>query len=87
MPITKNVGSLFVKGMYKDAIWAQTGFQTNRTFCAMFGVNVENLSISYGYKSSNSKFKTITNASHEVTFAFKITETPAILKRLFLPRM
>ena len=87
MPITKNVGSLFVKGMYKDAIWVQGGYQTNRTFCAMFGVNVENLSISYGYKSSNSQFKTITTASHEVMFAFKITETPTILKRLFLPRM
>jgi len=87
MPITKNVGSLFVKGMYKDMIWVQTGYQTNRTFCAMFGVNIENLSIGYGYKSSNSQFKTITSATHEITFAFKITETPAILKRLFLPKM
>ena len=87
MPITKNVGSLFVKGMYKDMIWVQTGYQTNRTFCAMLGVNIENLSIGYGYKSSNSQFKTITSALHEITFAFKITEAPAILKRLALPKM
>ncbi len=87
MPITKNLGSLFVKGTYKDIIWIQGGYQTNRTFCAMFGVNVENLSISYGYKSSNSQFKTISSASHEITFSFKITEVPAVLKRVFLPKM
>ncbi len=87
MPVTKNVGSLFLKGMYKDIIWLQAGYQTNRSFCAMMGVNIENLSIGYGYKSSNSDFKTVTTALHEITLSFKITETPPILKRLFLPKM
>jgi type IX secretion system PorP/SprF family membrane protein len=87
IPVTKDVTSLFVKGMYKDMIWIQGGYQTNKTFCAMFGVNIESLSIGYGYKSSNKQFNTITSALHEITFGFKITEAPALLKRLILPKM
>ncbi|MES2760956.1 MAG: PorP/SprF family type IX secretion system membrane protein [Bacteroidota bacterium] len=87
IPVTKDVTSFFVKGMYKDMIWIQGGYQTNKTFCAMFGVNIENLSIGYGYKSSNSQFKTVTTGFHEITFGYKITEVPDILKRLILPKM
>lgn len=87
IPVTKDVTSLFVKGMYKEVIWIQAGYQTNKTFCAMFGVNVENLSISYGYKSANKQFSTVTPGLHEITFAYKITEVPDILKRLILPKI
>ncbi len=87
IPVTKDVTSLFVKGMYKDVVWIQAGYQTNKSFCAMFGVNIENLSISYGYKSSNKQFNTVTSGLHEITFGYKITEVPAILKRLTLPKV
>jgi type IX secretion system PorP/SprF family membrane protein len=87
IPTTKDISSFFVKGMYKDMIWVQGGYQTNKTFCAMFGVNIESLSIGYGYKSSNSQFNTVTSGQHEITFGFKITEVPNILKRLTLPKM
>ncbi len=87
IPVTKDVTSFFLKGMYKDMIWIQGGFQTNKTFCAMFGVNIENLSIGYGYKSSNSQFSTVTSGLHEITFGFKTTEVTAILKRFTLPKM
>lgn len=87
IPVTKDVTSLFVKGMYKDVVWIQAGYQTNKSFCAMFGVNIENLSIGYGYKSSNRQFNTVTSGLHEITFGYKITEVPAILKRLILPKV
>jgi type IX secretion system PorP/SprF family membrane protein len=87
IPVTKDVTSFFLKAQYKEVLWIQGGYQTNKSFCAMFGVNIENLSISYGYRSSNQYFKTIASASHEITFGFKITETPNILKRLILPKM
>jgi type IX secretion system PorP/SprF family membrane protein len=87
IPVTKNVTSLFVKGSYRDMFWIQGGYQTNKTFCAMFGVNIENLGIGYGYKSSNGQFKTVTSGLHEITFVFRITEAPELLKRLILPKM
>lgn len=87
IPVTKDIASLFLKTMYNKVIWLQVGYQTNKTYCAMFGVNIENLSIGYGYKSSNKQFNTVTSGIHEITFSFKITETPQILKRFFLPKM
>lgn len=87
IPVTKDVTSLFLKAMYNKIIWLQVGYQTNKTYCAMFGVNIENLSIGYGYKSSNKQFNTVTSGIHEITFGFRITETPKILKRFFLPKI
>ncbi len=87
IPVTKDVTSILVKGMYKDVIWIQAGYQTNKSFCAMFGVTIENLSISYGYKTSNKQFNTVTSGLHEITFGYKITEVPNILKRLILPKI
>jgi hypothetical protein len=87
IPVTKDVTSFFLKGTYKDMIWIQGGFQTNKTFCAMFGVNIENLSIGYGYKSSNGQFSTVTSGLHEITFGFKTTEVTAIIKRFTSPKM
>ena len=87
IPVTKDVSSLFLKAMYKDMIWIQAGYQTNRSFCAMFGINIENLSIGYGYKTSNRQFNTVTSGLHEITFGFRIKEVPNILQKLILPRM
>jgi type IX secretion system PorP/SprF family membrane protein len=86
IPLTKNVSSLFLKGMYKDMVWVQAGYQTNKSFCAMFGVNIEHLSIGYGYQSSNRQFNTVTSGMHQLTFGFKITEVPELIHRI-LPRM
>ncbi len=76
IPITKSVTSLHVKGLYKEIVWLQAGYQTNNTFSAMFGANIENFSLGYGFKFSNKQFNTITAGSHEVTFAFKIATRP-----------
>jgi len=85
IPVTKDVSSLFLKGMYKDMVWAQVGFQTNRSFSAGFGVNVEHLSIGYGYQSSNRQFSTVTSGLHQITFGFKMTEVPELIHRI-LPK-
>ncbi|MBC7694834.1 MAG: PorP/SprF family type IX secretion system membrane protein [Burkholderiales bacterium] len=86
IPVTKDLTSLFVKGTYNDKVWLQLGYQTNRTFCAMFGVTIENLSIGYGFKSSNSQFQTVTSGLHEITFGLRINEVPEAL-RFILPKM
>ena len=74
IPITKSITSLNVKGTYKDIVWVQAGYQTNKTISAMFGVKVENLSLGYGFRFSNKDFKTISSGSHEITLAFKIPQ-------------
>jgi Asp-tRNA(Asn)/Glu-tRNA(Gln) amidotransferase C subunit len=38
----------------------------------MLGVNVENLSLGYGFRFSNKDFNALSSGSHEVTFAIKI---------------
>lgn len=74
IPVTKDLTTLFLKSMYKDKIWVQLGYQTNKSFCAMFGVTVENLNIGYGYKTSNQQFKAVTSGLHEITVALKIKD-------------
>jgi type IX secretion system PorP/SprF family membrane protein len=87
IPVTKDVSSLLVKAMYKDAIWIQTGYQTNKSFCAMFGVKIENLSIGYGYKTSPRQFGTVTSGMHEITLGCVIGEVPAIIRRYLAPKL
>lgn len=74
IPVTKSVTSLNVKGMYKDVVWLQAGYQTNKSISAMFGVKIENLSLGYGFRFNNKDFRTISSGSHEVTLAFKIPQ-------------
>ena len=70
IPVTKNLGTIFIKGIYKDKFWLQAGYQTNQAFNATFGLNIENLCIGYGYNFNNSAFNTIANGTHEITIAF-----------------
>ncbi len=74
IPVTKSITSLQVKTMFKDMVWLQAGYQTNKTISAMFGVTIENLSLGYGFRFSNKQFNTVSAGSHEVTFAFKIPQ-------------
>jgi type IX secretion system PorP/SprF family membrane protein len=83
LSVTEDVTSFFVKTDYKDLIWIQAGYQTNKSFCAMFGIHVENLSIGYGYKSSNSAYSAVTSGLHEITFGIKIRETGGWLPHTF----
>jgi len=72
IPVTKSVVSLNVKSIFKDMLWVQAGYQSNNSFNAMLGFNIENVSLGYGFKFNNKQFSTIANGSHEVTLAFKI---------------
>jgi len=74
IPVTKSVTSLHVKTMYKEMVWVQAGYQTNKTINAMLGVNIENLCLSYGFRFSNKEFNTITAGSHEVTFGIRMPQ-------------
>jgi type IX secretion system PorP/SprF family membrane protein len=74
IPVTKSATSLHVKTMYKDLIWIQAGYQTNKSINAMLGLNIENLSLGYGFRFSNTDFKTVTTGSHEITFGIKIPQ-------------
>jgi hypothetical protein len=60
--------------MYKDVLWVQAGYQTNKSISAMLGVKIENLSIGYGFRFNNKDFKTVSSGSHEVTLGFRIPQ-------------
>jgi type IX secretion system PorP/SprF family membrane protein len=81
IPVTKSVYSGYVKGMYKDIVWVQAGYQSNSTFNAMFGVNIENFSLGYGFRFNNKEFNAIASGSHEVSFAIKIPQRSKIGNR------
>lgn len=72
IPVTKSVASLNLKAMYNNMIWVQTGYQTNSTFNAALGVNIENFSLGYGFKFNNKNFNQVANGMHEVTLGFRI---------------
>ncbi|MCD6016935.1 MAG: putative rane protein [Bacteroidetes bacterium] len=74
IPVTKSVTSLNLKTMYKDVIWVQAGYQTNRSVSAMLGVKIENLSLGYGFRFNNKDFRTVSSGSHEVTLALKLPQ-------------
>jgi hypothetical protein len=72
IPVTKGIGALLIKATYNNMLWVQAGYQTNKSFCAMLGVNVENIGISYGYNFSNSAFSTVSTGRQEIMLSFKI---------------
>lgn len=74
IPVTKSLFSGNIKTMFKDIIWIQVGYQSNQTFSTMFGFNIENFSLGYGFRFSNQKFNSVTAGSHEITLAFKIPQ-------------
>jgi type IX secretion system PorP/SprF family membrane protein len=74
IPVTKNVSALFVKSTYKELVWLQVGYQTNKAFNAMFGANIGNFGLGYGYNFNNKTVKTIAMGTHEIAFTFKINK-------------
>ncbi len=71
IPVTKSLFSGYVKGTYKDFVWVQAGYQSNKTVHAMLGVNVENFALGYGFRFNNKEFSAIASGSHEVSFSIK----------------
>ena len=74
IPVTKSVFSGYVKGTYKDFVWVQAGYQSNKTVHAMLGINVENFALGYGFRFNNKEFGAIASGSHEVSFSIKIPQ-------------
>lgn len=75
IPITKSLTSGYVKVMYADKIWLQAGYQTNSSLAAMFGVNLDNLGLGYGFKFSNNNYKNISTGAHEIMLSYKFLRT------------
>jgi type IX secretion system PorP/SprF family membrane protein len=74
VPVVKNITSLFVKSSYKDVIWLQLGYQSNKSLGAMFGANIDNFGMGYGFQFNNKATKTIAVGTHEIAFTFKINK-------------
>ncbi len=72
VPNIKYVSGLFVKGEYKNSIWAQVGYQTNKTMNTMLGVNIGDFGLGYGFLLSNYALRTIAIGRNEVKIVFKI---------------
>lgn len=74
IPVTKSIYSGYLKGTYKDFVWLQAGYQSNKTVHTMLGVNVENFALGYGFRFNNNEFSDIASGSHEVAFSIKIPQ-------------
>jgi type IX secretion system PorP/SprF family membrane protein len=71
MAVTKNLTGIFTKVSYKDLIWTQLGYQSNKSFMGALGVSFENIGISYGFRLSNPDLKQVSGAMHEMAISFK----------------
>ncbi|MEQ1732350.1 MAG: PorP/SprF family type IX secretion system membrane protein [Bacteroidia bacterium] len=74
VPVIKNIAGLFVKSSYKDLVWLQVGYQSNSSFGGMFGANIGNFGLGYGFQLNNKATKTIAVGTHEIAFTFKINK-------------
>lgn len=74
IPTLGSVYSGYVKGIYKDMFWLKSGYQSNQSIHAMAGVMVENLGIEYGFRFSNSEFKTVASGVHELNLIINIPD-------------
>jgi type IX secretion system PorP/SprF family membrane protein len=72
MPVSKNLTCLYVKGTYNELLWAQVGYQSNKSIHGAVGVMFENIGLGYGFRSSNKEFSQISSVVHEVTFTINI---------------
>lgn len=81
IPVTKSIYSGYIKANYKDLLWAQVGYQSNKALHAMLGINVENMSLGYGFRFNNTEFNTISNGSHEISFAIKIPQKSRVANK------
>ncbi len=72
IPVTKNVGALYVKGQFKNIAWLQAGYQTNKSANVAFGVNMGAFGLGYGFTFSNAELNNLSAGAHEVVFTFKI---------------
>lgn len=81
IPVTKSIFAGYVKGIYKDFVWLQAGYQSNKTIHVMLGVNVENLALGYGFRFNNKEFGAIATGSHEVSFSIKIPQRSKVANR------
>lgn len=81
IPVTKSVYSGYIKAMYKEFVWLQAGYQSNKALHTMLGVNVENMSLGYGFRFNNSEFYSISNGSHEISFSIKIPQRSRVANK------
>jgi type IX secretion system PorP/SprF family membrane protein len=75
IPVTKSLVGGYVKSTYKDVLWAQVGYQNNKSTLGAVGVMYENIGLSYGFRLSNPDVKEVAGgALHEITFALRIAK-------------
>jgi type IX secretion system PorP/SprF family membrane protein len=75
IPVTKSLVGGYVKSTYKDLLWAQVGYQSNKSTMGAVGVIYENIGLSYGFRLSNPDVKQVAGgALHEITFALRIVK-------------
>lgn len=72
IPVTKSVTSFMLKTAFKDLVWIQLGYQTNKSINMALGLNYENISLGYGYRMSNKEFNGITTGMQEITLGYRI---------------
>lgn len=74
IPVTKALVGGYVKANYKDRLWAQAGYQNNKSFASAAGIFYENIGISYGVRLSNPEFREVAGSIHEIAFTVRIKQ-------------
>lgn len=69
MPVTSSLIGGYVKGLYKDKVWLQAGYQNNKSVSGAFGIKFDNIGIAYGFRTASVDFKQVGGQMHEVTFS------------------
>lgn len=75
IPVTKSLTNFMLKTAFKDLVWVQLGYQTNKSINMALGLNYENLSLGYGFRMSNKAFNAITDGMQEITLGYRINRS------------
>jgi type IX secretion system PorP/SprF family membrane protein len=71
-PVTKELLGGYTRASFKNVLWAQVGYQNNKSFASAIGASYDNIGLSYGIRFSNSEFKQIAGQVHEVAITVRI---------------
>ena len=53
-------------GTWKEMVWAQVGYRTNKSVIASLGVNIKGLGIGYAYQINTDPIAAASNGTHEI---------------------
>ncbi len=72
LPLSPDQVEVNLMGQWKNTIWLQTGYRSNKSAIVSAGVNISGIRIGYGYETANQYLSNISRGSHEVLLAINV---------------